>query len=72
MLVNPSMDAKFISKTSLYPAFSNTLRCSDRVWFQSLQKVQRRKFEKLQSRFKKNTEFNADFKTDEKVAKKFT
>jgi hypothetical protein len=47
------MDAKFIAKTRLKPAFSNTLRCYDSVWHQSLQQVLIREFLKNFSQGKK-------------------
>jgi hypothetical protein len=48
------------------------LRGSDRLWLQSLQEVLIREFLKNFSQGIKNSKFYADFKTDEKVAKKFT
>ena len=70
------MDAKFNSKTCLEKAFLPILRPCMRVKLQNFKKVIKRGqnflFLKNQVGVSKNAEFYAEFKSVEKVTKKFT
>ena len=69
------MDAKVNSKTCLEKAFSLFLSRFMRVKLQNFEKVLKRAtkfFFKNRLRVSKNAEFYAEFKSVEKVAKKFT
>ena len=70
------MDAKVNSKTCLEKAFSLFLSRFMRVKLQNFEKVLNRAkkifFYKNRLRVSKNAEFYAEFKSVEKVAKKFT